>query len=116
MKHVMRMALIVGVAVGAWAVSSDRGYTQSADPNAAPNPYKMQDNFFQLPQGRKFGGAIKVQVDHSDGKSIWVFDRCEEANCNPIQKFDETVPELWIDHDCDCVSRSAGHSFLARIQ
>ena len=39
-------------------------------------------------QGRKLGGAIKVQVDHSDGKSIWVFDRCSENCCNPIQKFD----------------------------
>ena len=85
MKHVMRMALMVGVAAGAWAVSSDRGYTQAADP---PNPYKMQNNFFQLPQGRTLGAAIKVQVDHSDGKSVWVFDRCTEANCNPIQKFD----------------------------
>ena len=35
MKQVMRMALMVGVAVGAWAVSNDRGYTQAADPNAA---------------------------------------------------------------------------------
>ena len=90
MKHVMRMAVIAGVVVGAWAVSSDRGYTQGADPNAAPNPYKMQNNFFQLPPGRTLGGAIKVQVDHSDGKSIWVFDRCEQAGCNPIQKFDST--------------------------
>ena len=39
MKHVTRMVLMVGVAVGAlWAVSGDRGYTQTADPNAAPNP------------------------------------------------------------------------------
>jgi sugar lactone lactonase YvrE len=94
MKHVMRMALMVGVAAGAlWAVSSDRGYTQAADPNAAPNPYKMQDNWLQLPDGRKLGAAIKVQVDHSDGKSIWVFDRCSSNSCAnsmipPIQKFD----------------------------
>ena len=53
MKHVTRMALMVGVAVGAWAVSSDHGNTQAAaDPNAAPNPYKMQDNWLQLPAGR----------------------------------------------------------------
>jgi hypothetical protein len=91
MKHVTRMALMVGVAVGAWAVSSDRGNTQAAaDPNAAPNPYKMQDNWLQLPAGRQLGGAIKVQVDHSDGKSIWVFDRCSSNGCNPIQKFDAT--------------------------
>ena len=89
MRHVMRMALMIGVAAGVWAISSDRGYTQAAaDPNAAPNPYKMQDNWLQLPQGRQLGGAIKVQVDHSDGKSIWVFDRCTQNGCNPIQKFD----------------------------
>src|SRR5215813_3224873 len=83
MKHVIRMALIVGVAGGAlWAVSSDRGYTQAADPNTAPNPYKMQDNWLQLPEGRKLGAAIKVQVDHSDGKSMWVFDRCAGNSCD----------------------------------
>ena len=91
MKYGMRMALIIGVAFGAlMAVSGDRGYTQAADPNAAPNPYKMQDNWLQLPAGRQLGGAIKVQVDHSDGKSIWVFDRCSSNGCNPIQKFDAT--------------------------
>jgi sugar lactone lactonase YvrE len=50
----------------------------------------MQDNWLQLPAGRQLGGAIKVQVDHSDGKSIWVFDRCSSNGCNPIQKFDAT--------------------------
>src|SRR3954467_173467 len=87
MKHVMRMALMAGIAAGAWAVSSTNGYTQ-ADSNTAPNPYKMQDNWLQLPAGRQLGGAIKVQVDHTDGKSIWVFDRCSSSGCNPIQKFD----------------------------
>ena len=38
--------------------------------------YKVIENWAQLPEGRKLGAAIKVQVDHSDGKSIWVFDRC----------------------------------------
>ena len=97
MKHGMRMALIVGVAVGAlMPVSGDRGYTQAAaDPNAAPNPYKMQDNWLQLPAGRQLGGAIKVQVDHSDGKSIWVFDRCGATECTnstlaPMEKFDSS--------------------------
>ena len=70
------------------AVSPNRPHAQTSDPNAAPNPYTLQENWAQLPNGRKFGQAIKVQVDHSDGKSIWVFDRCSEANCNPIQKFD----------------------------
>jgi DNA-binding beta-propeller fold protein YncE len=77
------------------AMSANRLFAQSADPNAAPNPYKMLENWAQLPDGRKFGAAIKVQVDHSDGKSIWVFDRCGSNECTnsmspPIEKFDSS--------------------------
>jgi len=94
MKHTIRLTLLAGIAAGALTLmSGDRGYAQGADLNAAPNPYKMQDGWAQLPDGRKFGAAIKVQVDHSDGKSIWVFDRCASNSCSnsmvpPIQKFD----------------------------
>jgi sugar lactone lactonase YvrE len=94
MKHAIRLTLMAGIAAGAMMmVSGDRGYTQAADPNAAPNPYRMQENWAQLPDGRKWGAAIKVQVDHSDGKSMWVFDRCATNSCSnsmvpPIQKFD----------------------------
>jgi sugar lactone lactonase YvrE len=94
MKQSIRLILLAGIAAGAFTfVGSDRGYAQAADPNAAPNPYKMQEGWAQLPAGRKFGQAIKVQVDHSDGKSIWVFDRCGTNDCgnstlNPISKFD----------------------------
>jgi hypothetical protein len=73
---------MIGVAAGAlMAMLGNRLYAQGADPNAAPNPYKMQENWAQLTEGRKFGAAIKVQVDHSDGKSIWVFDRCGATEC-----------------------------------
>jgi sugar lactone lactonase YvrE len=94
MRHAIKLILMVGVTAGAvMAVSENRGHAQGADPNAAPNPYKMQENWAQLTDGRKFGQAIKVQVDHSDGKSIWVFDRCASNDCSnsmipPIQKFD----------------------------
>src|SRR5262249_29991402 len=96
MKQAIRLTLMVGVAAGAlMTVSGNSGHAQGADPNAAPNPYKMQDNWAQLTPGRKFGQAIKVQGDHSDGKSIWVFDRCGSNDCAnstipPIQKFDAT--------------------------
>ena len=74
------------------AVSPNRPHAQTTDPNAAPNPYTLQENWAQLPNGRKFGQAIKVQVDHSDGKSIWVFERCGSKECThstvaPIIKF-----------------------------
>lgn len=82
MTRTMRMTLTVGFAVGALvAMLGHRLHAQGTDPNAAPNPYKMQDKWVQLPAGRTMGQAIKVQVDHSDGKSIWVFDRCGSKEC-----------------------------------
>jgi sugar lactone lactonase YvrE len=65
------------------------------DPNGAPNPYRMLDNWAQLPEGRPWGAPIGVELDHSDGKSIWVFDRCGANNCAgsnlaPIMKFDSS--------------------------
>jgi sugar lactone lactonase YvrE len=94
MKNAIRVTLMIGVAAGAvMAMAGNRVHAQAADPNAAPNPYKVQDNWAQLSAGRKFGAAIKVQVDHSDGKSMWVFDRCGGTECTnslvaPIQKFE----------------------------
>jgi sugar lactone lactonase YvrE len=96
MMSAIRLALMIGLAAGALtAMPGHRLWAQATDPNAAPDPYKVQDNWAQLPAGRKFGQAIKVQVDHSDGKSIWVFDRCGSNECTnstlaPIQKFDSS--------------------------
>jgi len=44
---------------------------------------------------RAKAASFKVQVDHSDGKSIWVFDRCAGNSCAnsmlaPIMKFDSS--------------------------
>jgi sugar lactone lactonase YvrE len=85
---------MIGAAAAAlMMVAGERSYSQSNDPNAAPNPYKMLASWAQLPADRKFGGVIKVQVDHSDGKSVWVFDRCGSNECTnspvaPLLKFD----------------------------
>src|SRR5262245_34995582 len=96
MSHAFRATAMIAAVAGALSgMAGERLYAQGADPNAAPNPYKMQENWAQLPEGRKFGAAIKVQVDHSDGKSIWVFDRCGARECTnstlaPMQKFDSS--------------------------
>src|SRR5499427_9886970 len=96
MRHTIKLTLMLGIAAGALTmVSGYRGYTQAIDPNAAPNPYSMQENWAQLPADRRFGGVIKVQVDRSDGKSIWVFDRCAARECTnsmlpPLLKFDSS--------------------------
>jgi sugar lactone lactonase YvrE len=85
----------LGVAsVAAIATSGARGIAQEGpDPNALPNPYRMEEGWAKLSQGRKWGAAIGVDIDR-DGKSVWVFDRCATADdCSgsslaPIQKFD----------------------------
>ena len=96
MSHAFRATVMIAAAASALSgMAGERLYAQGADPSAAPNPYKMQENWAQLPEGRKFGAAIKVQADHSDGKSIWVFDRCGATECTnstlaPMEKFDSS--------------------------
>jgi hypothetical protein len=87
--YALGLAMIVEITMfGGWLHAQDK-----PDPNAAPNPYRMLDNWAQLPEGRQWGAPIGVEVDHRDGKSIWVFDRCGENSCTgsnlaPIMKFD----------------------------
>jgi NHL repeat len=93
MTWTTRGMAIIGFTAATLLASGERPQAQGTDPNGAPNPYKMQENWAKPSGGRKFGHAIKVQVDHSDGKSIWVFDRCGWGECThltvaPIEKFD----------------------------
>jgi DNA-binding beta-propeller fold protein YncE len=67
---------------------------QTDDPNSAPNPYHVVNDWAKLPEGRRWGMAIGVDVDR-DGTSVWVFDRCGGKSCGgsniaPVQKFDAT--------------------------
>jgi len=68
-----------------------------ADHNGFPNfGYHEVVGWAKLPGGRKWGGISGIDIDR-DGKSVWVFDRCETAddgcatnpNLDPILKFDQ---------------------------
>jgi sugar lactone lactonase YvrE len=64
----------------------------SPDPNAAPNPYRVVEDWAKLPGGRRLGQTISVDID-PDGKSVWVFERCGDNRCTgasvaPILKLD----------------------------
>jgi DNA-binding beta-propeller fold protein YncE len=95
MRRSTKVNAALGIAViAAVAISGERGLTQSPDPNSAPNPYRLEDNWAKLPDGRKFGQVIAVEVDR-DGKSVWAYDRCGGTSClksdlAPIMKFDST--------------------------
>jgi DNA-binding beta-propeller fold protein YncE len=80
--------------IGVMALSQGSSFGQnSADPNSAPNSYREDTGWAKLMNGRKWGAVSAVDIDR-DGKSVWVFDRCETANdcsasnLDPIQKFD----------------------------
>ena len=95
MWNARRTRYALGIAiVAAMVMPGERSFTQGGtDPNAAPNPYRVEEDWAKLRQGRKWGAAIGVDIDR-DGKSVWVFDRCATAddcsgsNLAPIQKFD----------------------------
>jgi DNA-binding beta-propeller fold protein YncE len=95
MRYAKRMGYALALAiVAAIAMPEVGGFAQGGvDPNAAPNPYREDEGWAKLPQGRKWGAAIGVDIDR-DGKSVWVFDRCgTRDDCSgsdlaPIQKFD----------------------------
>jgi sugar lactone lactonase YvrE len=89
MRYALGLAMVAAIAMLGEGIFAQGG----ADPNAAPNPYREDEGWAKLPQGRKWGAAIGVDIDR-DGKSVWVFDRCGTADdCSgstlaPIQKFD----------------------------
>ena len=93
--HVVQRTLALSLTiVAAVTLSEHSGIAQThRDPNAAPNPYRVDEGWAQLPQGRTWGAAVGVDIDR-DGQSVWVFDRCATADdCSasslaPIQKFD----------------------------
>jgi streptogramin lyase len=79
----------VALAIVATSAMPQRTYAQASQP---PNPYRTVENWAKLPDGRKWGQTISVDVDR-DGKSIWVFERCGGTTCDgsnlaPILKFD----------------------------
>ena len=94
MSHAGRMNFTLAAVVAVCALCGGRAYAQAQAPNSQPNPYQTIDNFFQLPEGRKIGSTVSVDVDR-DGSSIWVFERCGASSClgsslAPILKFDRS--------------------------
>jgi streptogramin lyase len=81
---------MLGIAlVAAIVVPQARAQAQAGDP---PNPYRTVENWAKLPDGRKWGQTISVDIDR-DGKSIWVFERCGGTSCDGS----EVAPILKID-------------------
>lgn len=85
--------LALALALAAGAAAADAAFAQATGPNSAPNPYHMDSWALQIPAGRTLGQPIGVEIDHSDGKTLWMFERCGANTCTgsklaPIWKID----------------------------
>jgi sugar lactone lactonase YvrE len=99
----MSIARHLGAAATALAIvlpSTGTHARSTAAPAAAadttlPNPYRVVEHYFKLPEGRIFGSTPGIDID-ADGRSIWVFERCGhtggtpciDAPVAPLLKFD----------------------------
>ena len=95
MKKMVRLLSALGLSTAIVIGCGERLlYAQNTnDPNAAPNPYRMEEFPVQLPDGRKLGAPIGVEIDQSDGKTLWVYERCGADTCvgstvDPVMKLD----------------------------
>ena len=95
MKKMVRLFSALGLSTAIVIGCGERLlYAQNTnDPNAAPNPYRMEEFPVQMPDGRKLGAPIGVEIDQRDGKTLWVYERCGADTCvgstvDPVMKLD----------------------------
>jgi len=74
-SYVKLSAAIVVLAGAALAAQNDVAPT-----NDLPNPYGSVENYFKLPEGRKWGSTSAIEID-KDGRTIWVAERCAANSC-----------------------------------
>lgn len=92
LSRIKRIRIALAGALCAVGVQAN-AQTPMAPVNDAPNPYETIENYFKMPEGRKWGSTSAVDID-KDGKSIWVAERCGANSClnspdvDPILHFD----------------------------
>jgi mono/diheme cytochrome c family protein/sugar lactone lactonase YvrE len=60
-------------------------------PNSQPNPYRTVENFFKMPEGRKWGSTSAIALDKAG--NFWIAERCGANTCagstlDPVLEFD----------------------------
>jgi hypothetical protein len=69
MSHASGMTYALGIAVVAGLAISGNYARSDYGPNDAPNLYKFTYGWAKLPDHRKWGAAVGVDIDR-DGKSV----------------------------------------------
>jgi len=77
-RSLFAIVLLIATA-GLTAASRQLAPTQ-APTNDAPNPYRTEEGWAKMPEGRTWGATSAVDID-PDGVSIWVAERCGANSC-----------------------------------
>jgi sugar lactone lactonase YvrE len=78
-RHVRPVRLLwAGGLLAGLAVSGGSAHAQP--PNSQPNPYRTEEGWAKMPEGRTWGATSAVEIA-PDGKSIWVGERCGVNTC-----------------------------------
>ena len=90
--HIVTITVSSLAAAAALTLGSQAHAQVNEEINSRGDAYVLDQDFFELPAGRKIGSTVTLAVDR-DGTSIWVFERCGDWFCvgtgiDPILKFD----------------------------
>src|SRR5258708_5045136 len=93
MLRARTIALLFGIIAAAITWPGAELFAQApADPNGAPNPYRLDAKWLKMPHARKMRQVTGVDIGPA-GKSAWVCERCGargwfNSTLNPIDRFD----------------------------
>ena len=86
MKHARTLALMLGVAgVAVVAMSSNPTYSQGNDPNAYPNPYKLDDTWFKQQESERVTSIQRQRLDS------FLVDNISDRCIGSLQLFGSTL-------------------------
>jgi hypothetical protein len=86
MKKMVPLLSALGLSIAIVIGCGGRLLAQNTnDPNAAPNPYRMEEFRVQLPDGRKLGAPIGVEIDQSDARHCGFTSAVEPTPASVLQ-------------------------------
>ena len=90
--YLLKQSLLAGVVLASYASPRPSAFAPASnEPQAQPNPYRIVNDYFKLPEGRKWGQVATVDIGRNG--NIWVLERCGALSCigsnlDPVLEFD----------------------------
>ncbi len=110
MHNSLGLRFLLCAAAAAITLSGSNAFAQQPyGPNDAPNIHKFTYGWAQLPDRRKFGAVVGVDMDR-DGQSVWAFDRGGMINYSHGLHVDKDN-NIWVS-DGRAMNNGKGHTVM----